>query len=107
MCAAGAASEGYSATPLAQKIGIKPGHDVQYVRLHHGPPRSEIPGLPDGASIAGGVLWTVSYVALGCCPGHGAGYVELDCAGRAVGDRGAAHPAVEGAAAGWRNAGHT
>ncbi len=32
--------------------------------------------------------------------GHGAGYVELDCSGRAVGDREAADPAVESAAAG-------
>ncbi|WP_332840708.1 integrase core domain-containing protein [Streptomyces malaysiensis] len=36
----------------------------------------------------------------------GAGYVELDCSGRLVGDRRAADPTVEGAAAGRRNAGH-
>ncbi|MDQ0710626.1 hypothetical protein QFZ55_000078 [Streptomyces luteogriseus] len=33
--------------------------------------------------------------------------VELDCSGRAVGDREAADPTIEGAAAGRRNAGHT
>ncbi|MFD5163480.1 helix-turn-helix domain-containing protein [Streptomyces hawaiiensis] len=38
---------------------------------------------------------------------YGAGYVELDCSGRAVGDREAADPTIEGAAAGRRNAGHT
>jgi hypothetical protein len=36
-----------------------------------------------------------------------AGYVELDCSGRAVGDRRAADPTVEGAATGRRNAGHS
>ncbi|MFF1316220.1 hypothetical protein ACFVZL_36190, partial [Streptomyces sp. NPDC058320] len=30
---------------------------------------------------------TVSYVAIGRWAVHGAGYVELDCSGRAVGDR--------------------
>jgi hypothetical protein len=51
-------------------------------------------------------LKTVSYVAMGRWVRHGAGYVELDCSGRAVGDRGAADPSVEGAAAGRRHAGH-
>ena len=45
------ASGGYSGTPLARKIGIKPGHEV---RLHHGPPRWDIPGLPDGVTVAAG-----------------------------------------------------
>ena len=49
---------------------------------------------------------TVSYVGAARWARHGAGYVELDCSGRAVGDRGAADPAVEGAAAGRRDAGH-
>ncbi|MEU8858818.1 hypothetical protein AB0C48_29715, partial [Streptomyces sp. NPDC048556] len=31
---------------------------------------------------------TVSYVGLARWARHGAGYVELDCSGRAVGDRG-------------------
>jgi hypothetical protein len=51
--------------------------------------------------------YTVSYVVVGRWSSHGEGYVELDCAGRAVGDREAADPAVEGAAAGRWNAGHT
>ncbi|MGW7824909.1 DUF3052 domain-containing protein [Streptomyces puniciscabiei] len=51
MSAAGAASGGYSGTPLAKKIGIKSGHEV---RLHHGPPRWDIPGLPDGATVSAG-----------------------------------------------------
>jgi hypothetical protein len=35
---------GYSGTPLAKKIGIKPGHRV---RLAHAPDGWDIPGLPD------------------------------------------------------------
>lgn len=38
------AGSGYSGTPLAKKIGIKPG---QHVRLVHGPDDWDIPGLPD------------------------------------------------------------
>ncbi len=49
---------------------------------------------------------TVSYVVRRRCFVHGAGYMELDCSGRAVGDRETADPAVEGAAAGRRNTGH-
>lgn len=49
---------------------------------------------------------TVSYVVIGRWARYGAGYMELDCSGWAVGDREAADPAVEGAAAGRRNAGH-
>ncbi|MDX3434387.1 hypothetical protein PV664_36840, partial [Streptomyces sp. ME01-18a] len=41
---------------------------------------------------------TVSYVGRARWARHGAGYVELNCSGRAVGDRRAADPAVEGAA---------
>lgn len=37
-------SSGYSGTPLAKKIGVKPGHRV---RLVHGPDDWEIPDLPD------------------------------------------------------------
>lgn len=46
-----AASGGYSGTPLAQKIGIKPEHRV---RLSHCPSRWEIPGLPDTCAVANG-----------------------------------------------------
>ncbi|MGW1656187.1 hypothetical protein [Streptomyces atratus] len=49
---------------------------------------------------------TVSYVVIARWAVHGAGYVELDCSGRAVGDCEAADPAVEAAAAGRRDAGH-
>ncbi|MHC3455927.1 hypothetical protein [Streptomyces prasinus] len=49
---------------------------------------------------------TVSYVGLARWVGHGAGYVELDCSGRAVGDREAADSTVQGAATGRRDAGH-
>lgn len=35
---------------------------------------------------------TVSYVGRARWAEHGAGYVELDCSGRAVGDRGALIP---------------
>ncbi|MFD0655377.1 helix-turn-helix domain-containing protein [Streptomyces malaysiensis subsp. malaysiensis] len=51
-------------------------------------------------------LKTVSYVVIARWAVYGAGYVELDCSGRLVGDRRAADPTVEGAAAGRRNAGH-
>lgn len=40
------AGSGYSGTPLAKKIGVKPGHRV---RLLHAPDGWEIPALPDGA----------------------------------------------------------
>jgi hypothetical protein len=46
MSAAGTAKGtggGYSGTPLAKKIGVKPGHRVG---LLHAPPRWDIPGLP-------------------------------------------------------------
>ncbi len=49
---------------------------------------------------------TVSYVVRRRWSRYGAGYVELDCSGRVVGDRGAADPSVESAAAGRWNAGH-
>ncbi|KUL45150.1 hypothetical protein ADL12_04395 [Streptomyces regalis] len=42
---------GYSGTPLARKIGIKPGHRV---RLRHAPARWDIPGLPEGCDVAEG-----------------------------------------------------
>ncbi|MGW1614315.1 DUF3052 domain-containing protein [Streptomyces sp. NPDC002285] len=40
-----------SGTPLAKKIGIKPG---QRVRLRHAPARWDIPGLPEGCDVAAG-----------------------------------------------------
>nr|WSY52838.1 DUF3052 domain-containing protein [Streptomyces sp. NBC_00886] len=46
-----AAGGGYSGTPLAKKIGVKPGHRV---RLHHAPDRWDIPGLPDACEVADG-----------------------------------------------------
>ncbi|MET7699921.1 MULTISPECIES: DUF3052 domain-containing protein [unclassified Streptomyces] len=48
--ARGAGGGGYSATPLAKKIGIKPGHRVG---LLHAPPRWDIPGLPEGCEVTG------------------------------------------------------
>ncbi|QPP07833.1 DUF3052 domain-containing protein [Streptomyces bathyalis] len=51
MSAASTAGGGYSGTPLARKIGIKDGHEV---RLLHGPRAWEIPGLPDGCTVADG-----------------------------------------------------
>ena len=44
-------SGGYSSTPLAQKIGIKPGHTIH---LLHRPAGWAIPDLPGGCTIAGG-----------------------------------------------------
>jgi hypothetical protein len=51
MSAAAMASGGYSSTPLAKKIGIKPGHEV---RLLHGPIAWEIPGLPEHCTVCDG-----------------------------------------------------
>ena len=47
------AAGGYSATPLAKKIGIKPGHQVH---LHHAPAPDHwtIPGLPDDCDVTAG-----------------------------------------------------
>ncbi|MGW2521645.1 DUF3052 domain-containing protein [Streptomyces sp. NPDC001617] len=45
----GAGGGGYSGTPLAKKIGIKPGHSV---RLLHAPDPFPLPGLPDGVDLA-------------------------------------------------------
>jgi hypothetical protein len=45
------ASGGYSGTPLAKKIGIKPGHQVH---MFHGPSQWEIPGLPEGCTVTDG-----------------------------------------------------
>ncbi|MEZ0073656.1 hypothetical protein [Planotetraspora sp. GP83] len=45
------ATTGYSGTPLAKKIGIKPGRQV---RLTHRPDDWEIPNLPEGSVIADG-----------------------------------------------------
>ena len=42
---------GYSGTPLAKKLGIKPGHRV---RLRYAPDVWDIPGLPDGCDVAAG-----------------------------------------------------
>ncbi|WP_228472601.1 DUF3052 domain-containing protein [Streptomyces cyaneochromogenes] len=41
----------HSATPLAKKIGIKPGHRL---RLRHAPAHWDIPGLPEGCEVAEG-----------------------------------------------------
>lgn len=41
----------HSPTPLAKKIGIKPGHRV---RLSHRPSRWEIPGLPGDCTVTDG-----------------------------------------------------
>jgi hypothetical protein len=49
---------------------------------------------------------TVSYLVRRRWSVYRAGYVELDCSGRAVGDREAVDPTVEGAASGRRNSGH-
>ncbi|MFJ9900394.1 DUF3052 domain-containing protein [Streptomyces sp. NPDC091280] len=46
-----AAGGGYSATPLARKIGVKPGHRVG---LRCAPEGWGIPGLPDGCEVADG-----------------------------------------------------
>jgi hypothetical protein len=43
-----ATGSGYSGTPLAKKIGIKPGHQV---RLLHAPGSFDIPDLPDGVDL--------------------------------------------------------
>ncbi|MEU6139945.1 DUF3052 domain-containing protein [Streptomyces sp. NPDC047081] len=45
------AGSGYSGTPLAKKIGIKPGHRVA---LRHAPDVFDIPGLPDGVALTPG-----------------------------------------------------
>jgi len=46
-----AATGGYSGTPLARKLGVKPGHRV---RLRHAPAGWDLPGLPDGVQVAPG-----------------------------------------------------
>ncbi|MBK6016178.1 DUF3052 domain-containing protein [Streptomyces sp. MBT53] len=46
-----AGAGGYSATPLAKKIGVKPGHRV---RLRHAPDGWDIPGLPEDCEVADG-----------------------------------------------------
>jgi hypothetical protein len=51
MSVAARAGGGYSGTPLAKKIGIKPGHEVH---LRHSPIGWEIPGLPDGCTVTEG-----------------------------------------------------
>ncbi|MFH9553209.1 DUF3052 domain-containing protein [Streptomyces sp. NBC_00377] len=45
------AGGGYSGTPLARKLGVKPGHRV---RLRHAAPGWDVPGLPDGVHLAPG-----------------------------------------------------
>ncbi|MET7567775.1 DUF3052 domain-containing protein [Streptomyces sp. NPDC005492] len=45
------AAGGYSATPLAGKIGVRPGHRIH---LHHAPDHWDIPGLPEGCEVADG-----------------------------------------------------
>jgi hypothetical protein len=46
-----AAAGGYSGTPLAKKIGVKPGHRVH---LHHAPDHWTIPGLPGDCEVGVG-----------------------------------------------------
>ncbi|TQJ54744.1 MULTISPECIES: DUF3052 family protein [Streptomyces] len=46
-----AATGGYSGTPLAKKLGVKPRHQV---RLRHAPAGWDLPGLPDGVHVAPG-----------------------------------------------------
>ncbi|WP_405767361.1 DUF3052 domain-containing protein [Streptomyces sp. NBC_00080] len=46
-----AATGGYSGTPLAKKLGVKPRHRV---RLRHAPAGWDLPGLPDGVHVAPG-----------------------------------------------------
>ncbi|MFF3938255.1 DUF3052 domain-containing protein [Streptomyces phaeofaciens] len=46
-----AATGGYSGTPLARKLGVRPGHRL---RLRHAPPGWDVPGLPDGVDLAPG-----------------------------------------------------
>ncbi len=45
------AAGGYSGTPLAKKIGVKPGHQL---RLHHAPGHWDIPGLPADCEVTAG-----------------------------------------------------
>jgi hypothetical protein len=45
------ASGGYSGTPLAKKIGVKPGHQL---RLRHAPDHWDIPGLPADCEVTAG-----------------------------------------------------
>ena len=47
----GAAGVGATGTPLARKIGVRPGHRI---RLCHAPARWAIPGLPEGCDLAEG-----------------------------------------------------
>lgn len=51
MTPATAASGGYSGTPLATKIGVKPGHELH---IRHRPSKWEIPGLPDNCTVVDG-----------------------------------------------------
>ena len=47
----GAAGAGATGTPLARKIGVRPGHRI---RLCHAPARWAVPGLPEGCDLAEG-----------------------------------------------------
>lgn len=49
--AAGRGSADYSGTPLARKIGVKPGHAVH---LHHAPPGWTVPDVPPTAVVTEG-----------------------------------------------------
>jgi hypothetical protein len=53
-----ATTSGYSGTPLAKKIGVKPG---QRVRLAHRPEGWDLPGLPEGAVIGDAGEITVAF----------------------------------------------
>ncbi|MFF3207659.1 DUF3052 domain-containing protein [Streptomyces sp. NPDC002962] len=46
-----AATGGYSGTPLARKLGVKPGHRV---RLRHAPAGWDVTGLPEAVHVAPG-----------------------------------------------------
>ncbi|MFF5305715.1 DUF3052 domain-containing protein [Streptomyces sp. NPDC013161] len=46
-----AAGGGYSGTPLAKKIGVKPGHQVH---LYHAPASWTVPGLPADCEVTAG-----------------------------------------------------
>ncbi|MGW1988354.1 hypothetical protein ACWCPJ_38940, partial [Streptomyces collinus] len=55
----------------------------------HGPPGAGVLKRRAQVRIRDGIGFkTVSYVVIARWAVHGAGYVELDCSGRVVGDRG-------------------
>ena len=68
--------------------------------------RGKVRELEEEREILRKAAKTVSYVVISRWSVYGAGCVELDCSGRAVGDREAADPTVEGAATGRRHTRH-